>query len=103
MHDIALILGVVGTARESKRSLIVAFNACMMTGCHGVKPQQACSFTQTIKLQMSIALNAWVWRNAVHMSLHIRSHHMLVKVIRKVEDQVINIQLLCNASSVVNV
>jgi hypothetical protein len=53
----------------------------MMPRRHGVETKNSGSFAESIKLQMSVALNAWVWCNAVNMSLHVWCDNMLVEVI----------------------
>jgi hypothetical protein len=52
---------------------------------------------------VTVALNARVWRKAIYVSFHIWVNNVLVEVIRKVENQVIDAQLLCNAPRIIYV
>ena len=89
------------TTRQAKDPVVIARHLCMMTSRHGIKTQDSRSLAQTIKLQMSVALDARVWRNAVNMGLHVWCDDMFVEVVRKIKHQVIDTELLCHSTSVV--
>ena len=62
----------------------------MVPRCNSFKAQGTTTFNQAIKLEMSIAFNTRVWRGASNMGCHVRIHHVLVELLRKVKDQMIN-------------
>ncbi len=58
---------------------------------------------QTIKLQVAVAFDTRVGRNADGMIVDIWLNHIAVKIFGEVKDQVINSELLSNSTSIVNI
>ena len=91
------------TAGQTKNPIVAPRNLRMMTSRHRVKTQITRALTQTIKLQMSVALDAWVGRDAINMCLHIWRYNMRVEIVRKIEHQVVNAKLLRHSASIINI
>ena len=103
MHYVTLVFSIIGTARKSHRAFVVFFNSCMMPSGNSIKTKQSCTLAQSIKLEVTVALDAWVWRKAIHVCFHIWVNNVLVEIIRKVEHQVIDAQLLRNTARIIYV
>jgi hypothetical protein len=58
---------------------------------------------QTIKLQVTVAFNARIRRDAHCMVADVRVNHIAVKIFGEVENQVIYPELLSNSTSIVNI
>ena len=58
---------------------------------------------QTVKLQVTVAFDTWVRRNANGVVVDVRLNHVAMKIFGEVKDQVVNTKLLGDSTSVVNV
>jgi len=75
----------------------------MVPGCHGVESEYVGSFEKSIELQMSIALDTWIRRHASCMIVHVRIDDGPLEVVGEIEDQMIDSELLSDATRVVDI
>ena len=52
---------------------------------------------------MAIALDAWVRSKAIDVRLHIRIYDMSVEIVRKIEDKVIDAELLRDTARIIDI
>ena len=81
IYDITLVFKLIVTASQSIDAVVAARNLCMVTRCHRIKTQISRTLAQSIELQMTIAFDARIRRNAINMRLHIWRDDMLVEVV----------------------
>ena len=103
VHHVTLVLGRVGPAHNAPYAGRLSFDARMVTSCHGIKPEQSSTLRQAVELEVSIAFDTRIRRGAGTMGIDIGINDVRGEVVGKVEHQVVDAQLLSNATSIVHV
>jgi hypothetical protein len=75
----------------------------MMPRGNGIKTENYATLVQTIELQVAVAFNTRVGRNADGMIVDIWLNHIAMKIFGEVKDQVIDPELLSNSTGIVNI
>jgi len=102
VHHVTLVLGGVVTARQSMYT--VSFDhPGVVSGGHGVETEDDGPLVETIELQVTVALDARIRCDAQRVIVHVGLDHVAMELVREVEDQMIDADLLSHAASVVDV
>ena len=103
MQDVTLIFGKVSAAGQARSAVGRSHNLCMVTSRNEIKAQRLGSGHQTIKLEVPIALDARVRSDSASVIGNIRFDNVAIKVLGEVEHQMIDLELLCYSSSVIDI
>ena len=103
VDDVTLILGIVRTAMNAQLSCVVRRESCVMSRGDGVESELARPLAQTIELEMPIAFDARVRREPVHVGINVWLDDVGVEVIREIEYQVVDSELLGDSACIIHV
>ena len=90
------------TTQQTPRSLD-DIDPSMVAGRDGVEPEDVGPIEETIELQVTIALDARIGRDAPCVVGDVRIDHRALKVVGEVEDEMIDPELLRHATCIVDV
>ena len=103
MQDITLIFGKVRAASQTRSAIGGSHYLRMVASRHDIEAQCLGSSHQTIKLEVSVAFDAWVRSDSASVIGNIRFDNVAIKVLGEVEHQMIDLELLCYSSSVIDI
>ena len=103
VHDVALVLLRVMAALEGERSVAETTDRRMVAGRHRVEAEQIGTLGEPGELHRAVALDARVRRDPGGVRLDVRLDDMGVEVVTEVEHEVVDVELLGDASRVVDV
>ena len=103
VDDIALILGGIETPFESQDSIVLGSDARMVARGDRIEAQNTGPLVQPVELEVSIALDARVGRDALCVVGDVRVDDIALEVVGEVEDDVVDAQLLRDAPSIVDI
>ncbi len=102
VHHVALILGGISTAMH-EASIADDVDTCVVTRRDGIESQQIGALAEPVELQVSIAFDARVRREAFAVSTHVGIDDVGVEIVAEVEHEMVDVQLLCDTPGVVDI
>jgi hypothetical protein len=75
----------------------------MMAGGDDIETKCIGSRHESVELQMTVALDAWIRGDALCMICDIRIHNVGVEIFGKVENKMVDVKLLGDPSSVIDI
>jgi hypothetical protein len=102
VDDVALVLGGIGAACDVAAPVDLD-DPCVVAGGDRIEAEQIGALAQAGELEVAVALDARVRREAVPVRLDVRIDHVPVEVVGEVEHEVVDAELLGDAAGVVDV
>jgi hypothetical protein len=102
VHDVALILRRVRAAVHEE-PVADGLGAGMVTGGNRIEAEDVGALAESVELQVTVALDARVRRETSAVRSHIGIDDVGVEVVGEVEHEMVDVQLLGNATGVVDI
>ncbi len=103
VDDVALILGRVGPPFEGVTAGGRATDVGVMAGGHRIETEEIGTLGETSELHRPVALDARVRRDTACVGIDVGGDDVLVEVVAEVEHQVIDPELLGDATGIVDI